>query len=288
MDLNKRKGLLNRLKNKFRLVILNEDTFEEKISFKLTGLNLFVLLGFSILFLILITFVVIAFTPLREYVPGYSTPGMRRAAIELAIKADSLQQVIHNHEFFFQNIQNIIEGKDPVDIDPYMHNIDSVETEEVTFSKNIEDSLFRLEVEEEQRYNLFTEGVNKSVDFSKIVFFTPIKGVVTSQFDVKIQHYGIDIVAAKNEPVKSVLSGTVVFSAWTSETGHVVSIQHKKGFYSTYKHNSVVLKETGTVVEAGEVIAIIGDSGELTTGPHLHFELWHHGIPVDPENFIVF
>jgi len=241
-----------------------------------------------ILILVCITFFFVSYTPLREYIPGYSNPGVRKLAIELTIKADSLQKVIDSQGVFLKNIQNIIEGKDIATFDPHQYKKDSNYIDNISFAKTTEDSLFRLEIEEKQRYNLFNDRQKEDISFSKIIFFNPVNGVIISEFDVEEQHYGIDIVTNKNEPVKSVLKGTVVFSSWTSETGHVIAIQHKNGFYSTYKHNAVVLKEIGDMVESGEVIAIVGESGELTTGPHLHFELWHHGIPVNPENFILF
>lgn len=287
MEEKKKERLIDRLRNRLRLVILNDDTFEEKFSLKLTGLNLFFVAGFSGFFLVLITFIFIAFTPLREYVPGYSTPGLRSAAIELAIKVDSLQGVINNQKVFLTNIQNIIQGKDPLELVNQSYG-DSVNMEQIHFETSDEDSLFRLNVEQEQRYNLFKEGSSEEIDFSKLAFFTPLKGIITDKFDLQKKHFGVDIVSGKNEAVKAILSGTVVLSAWTSETGHVVAIQHQGGFYSTYKHNSILLKKEGASVKAGEVISIVGDSGELTTGPHLHFELWYNGVPVDPEKFILF
>ncbi len=288
MKENKKQRLIDKLRNRLRLVILNDETFEEKFSLKLTGLNMFFFLGFSGFLLICITFIFIAFTPLREYVPGYSTPGLRKAAIELAIKVDSLQKKISNQEIFLTNIAAIIQGENPLELIKQIDNLDTSDMKEINFPLSEEDSLFRLDVEKKQRYNIFKEKYEDKVNFSKLVFFTPIEGIITNKFDVKTKHFGVDIVADKNEAVKAVLSGTIVLSTWTSETGHVIAIQHDRGFYSTYKHNSVLLKKEGTLVQSGEVIAIVGDSGELTTGPHLHFELWHNGVPVDPENFILF
>ena len=121
-----------------------------------------------------------------------------------------------------------------------------------------------------------------------VVFYKPVDGVITDFFDSKQKHFGIDLVAKENARVSSVLNGTVVLSSWTYETGHVIGIQHDNGYFSLYKHNSVILRSVGDFVSAGEHIAIVGDSGNLSSGPHLHFELWQHGMPVNPVNYILF
>jgi murein DD-endopeptidase MepM/ murein hydrolase activator NlpD len=162
----------------------------------------------------------------------------------------------------------------------------------IEFENSEQDSLLRAMVEEEERYNIqnIQFGAKQSMEMNirDIFFFAPLKGDITAGFDSKEQHYAVDIVAKENEPIKSCLDGTVIFSSWTYDSGHVVAIQHSSNLTSFYKHCSVLLKKTGESVKAGEVVAIVGNSGELTTGPHLHFELWFNGRAVNPEDYIVF
>jgi murein DD-endopeptidase MepM/ murein hydrolase activator NlpD len=150
------------------------------------------------------------------------------------------------------------------------------------------DSLFRKEFE---GYGLsMLSSVNYySTELQELFYFTPVSGIIISSFDpASSGHYGVDVVAKDNEPIKAVAEGTVVFSGWTQDFGYTLIIQHKAGILSVYKHNSVLLEKVGNYVAAGDVIAIIGNTGELTSGPHLHFELWYNGNPVNPEEFVSF
>jgi murein DD-endopeptidase MepM/ murein hydrolase activator NlpD len=171
-----------------------------------------------------------------------------------------------------------------------MSDIDtSVEVGNIQFSTSIEDSILRTQIEEEEQYNLLvTDQDHASSGLTGVHFFAPIRGMVTNPFNAGANHFGTDIVAAPNEVVKATLDGTVILATWTLETGYVLQIQHDNNLVSIYKHNAELLKKVGNVVRAGDAIAIIGNSGELTTGPHLHFEIWHNGTPIDPEQFIVF
>ena len=283
----KRHKVVKKLRNKYRLVILNDDTFEEKLSFKLSRLNVFVLVGFVTIFLIVSTGLLIAFTPIREYIPGYSSTKLKREIAELSFATDSIRQQLLYNDHYLQNIKNVIEGKEPVDFSEEQ-NRDSSGIGTVDFNISKEDSAFRSEIEVEERYNILKNQEQKTSSLSSAVFFAPVKGIISSSFDIKTKHYGIDIIASKNEPIKTTLDGTVIFSEWTSETGYVISVQHNDNIISIYKHNSALLKKQGDLVKAGEVIAIIGNSGKLSTGPHLHFELWYKGNAVNPENFIAF
>jgi murein DD-endopeptidase MepM/ murein hydrolase activator NlpD len=160
----------------------------------------------------------------------------------------------------------------------------------ITNKKSVEDSIFRKDIENRDRYNLSVggEGYNSNASIRNYFFFTPLKGLITNNFNTALGHYGIDIVAKENEPVKSVLDGTVILSDWTVKTGYVIAIQHQSNIISVYKHNSVLMKKEGEHVKAGDVIAIIGNTGELSSGPHLHFELWHDGKPVNPLDYMRF
>jgi len=281
----KDKKLAKKLLHKYRLVVLNEDTFEEKFAFKLTRLNVFVTTGLSILILIILTSLLIAFTPLREYIPGYSSAKLKRQATQLLLKTDSLQQVIHQKNQYFNSIRKILNGEIEVeDFESDSLITDSETIPAVDFNPSRADSLLRQEVEQEDKYNV----INAEIDKTDFKLFPPVKGEITEAYNVESKHFAVDIVTAKNTPVKATAEGTVIFSEWTSETGYVIIIEHKYGLISVYKHNSSLIKEQGELVKKGEVIAMVGSTGELTTGPHLHFELWSNGRPVNPTDFLEF
>lgn len=285
-DKKENKKFFTKLRNKYRLVILNDDTFEEKLSFKLSRLNVFVVSGLTGIFLIAGTTLLIAFTPLREYIPGYSSTKLKRDAIRLAQVTDSIESQLSFNNRYLQNIQGIINGKQPLDLNDSLV-IDSLDQAQVNLGISTEDSALRKLVEEEERFNVPVENVAKT-NREGLNFFTPIKGLVTNAFDLKEEHLGIDIVAKENEVIKCAQDGIVIFAEWTAETGYVMIIQHAEKFISVYKHNSALLKSQGEEVNSGEPIAIIGNSGELSSGPHLHFELWYNGYAVDPQEYILF
>lgn len=281
-----RKKLAKKLLHKYRLVILNEDTFEERFAIKLTRLNVFVLISLSTIFLILVTILLIAFTPLREYIPGYSSTALKKEAISLNYKTDSLQQVIALNEQYFESIKRVLKG----DVKTVVFNKDSIiKAAELDINKiNLEpskaDSLLREKVDKEDKYNLFESATSK-VNF---VLFPPVTGTISEGYNVKEKHFAVDIVVAKDTPVKATSDGTVILAEWTTQTGYVIIIDHGNGLISAYKHNASLTKTQGDLVKTGEVIAISGNTGELTTGPHLHFELWSDGYPIDPTAFIDF
>ncbi len=279
--------IVQKLRNKYRLVILNDDTFEEKLSLKLSRLNVFLMSGFGAIFLIAATTLLIAFTPLREYIPGYSSTELRRRAFDLALTTDSLEEQLSYNQRYLLNLRNIISGKPIINFGDSTV-VDSVINAELDKSISREDSLLRNLVEEEERFNLNAGGEQANRTLSGISFFIPVKGLITNEYNVEEDHLGVDIVAAKNEVVKATQDGIIVFTGWTAETGHVMILQHRQNFLSVYKHNSALLKKEGELVKTGEPIAIIGNSGELSTGPHLHFELWYNGNPLDPREYIAF
>ncbi|GAB4321032.1 MAG: M23 family metallopeptidase [Bacteroidales bacterium] len=282
-----------KLRNKYRLVILNDETYEEKFSFRLSRLNVFVTVGFTILVLITGTIFLIAFTPLREYIPGYTDVTLSRRVNELLARTDSLEQVVYQKTLYLDNIRKIMSGELPGQ-DSLLtgSSTASIDPSTVEYRRSPEDSILRAEFRREATYDLYysdqsDERTENSLPYSRL-FYTPIEGVVTSEFDIGTGHYGIDLVAKPNEAVRAVLDGTVVFSDWSIETGYTIGIQHSGNFLSVYKHNSVLLKRQGALVKAGEPIAIVGASGELSTGSHLHFELWYNSTPVNPRDYIVF
>jgi murein DD-endopeptidase MepM/ murein hydrolase activator NlpD len=286
-----KKRFFRRLKIKYRLVIMNDETFEEKASFVLSPLSVFVFVGSVALFLITLVTYIIAFTPLREYIPGYTDVTLKHNMEKVALRADSMEEAMKAKDLYIQNIQNIISGQAGVG--------DSSKTvrpgggkEEYTHlhvSPSETESELRKKVETEDKYSLaFSEEKSSHGSIAGFFFFVPLAGNVTSSFNTAESHYGVDIVGKKNEAIKATLDGSVIFAGWTSETGYVIQVQHSNDLVSIYKHNSVLLKKAGDKVKAGEAIAIIGESGELSTGPHLHFELWNNGRPIDPQDYMSF
>ncbi|MFI1772628.1 M23 family metallopeptidase [Thalassobellus citreus] len=281
----KPKRIKHKLLDKYKLVILNENTFEERLSLKLTRLNVFVLGSLSAIFLIAITYVIIAFTPLREYIPGYSSTALKKKATELNYKTDSLQQVIAMNDRYFASIKKVLKG----DLSAADFNKDSIveavklEASEVDLKPIAQDSLLREKVDKEDKYNLF-----ESATSSNFVLFPPVSGTISEPYNLKEKHYAVDIVVAKDTPIKATADGIVIFAEWTANTGNVILIEHSYGLISVYKHNASLTKSQGDLVKAGEVIATAGNTGELSTGPHLHFELWNDGYPINPTNFIDF
>ncbi len=284
-----KRSITDRLSDKYRLIIYNDDTFEEVGYIRLKGFNLLWIIGALGFILISLTFVLIAYTSVRELIPGYPTSKLKREIVMNALRLDSLEHELRIRDYYFQNIQNILLDRDT----SYMlKNVkDSITVKDVKFTKSKTDSLLRKQVEDEQfnvmSYHNPLENKQK-LSAVQLHFFTPLKGVITNRFNANIGHYGIDIVAGPNEVIKSVLDGTVIFASWTLETGYVIQIQHDNNIISIYKHNAELLKTLGSRVSAGEPIAIVGNSGEITTGPHLHFELWFNGKPINPEDYIVF
>lgn len=286
----KGKKFLKKLKNRYRLVVMNDATFDERFSVSLTPLN--VISGVTLITIILTVFVLslIVFTPAREYIPGYGDTQTRMNAMKAAMKADSLQIVQRSYEQYYNNVKRVLSGEispDSVEVDL---SKEPEEYENLDFSVSKEDSILRNEIESKERYALSDENKNASdlIGMPKVLFFVPMRGTVTSPFDAAIKHFGVDITAPEGEAVMAVYDGTVIFSSFTSDGGNVIQIQHPNNLISVYKHNSVVLKKVGDRVGAGENIAIIGNSGEYTDGPHLHFELWHNGVPINPQEYIAF
>lgn len=277
-----------KIRENYRLIVRNDDNLEEKISVVLSPLNMILLVsGVFVLFAILILSLIF-YTPLQEFVPGTGNQVDLREKIELRHKIDSLESISRSVSRERENLLAILRGEPA---ESKIGNEDSLPAGENVNLEEISENekKFRKMMEEE-----FTgEGLNGAEKISEstlknLAFFTPIRGFISDTFDKRSNHLAVDIVAAKNAPVKATLDGSVVISTWTPETGHVIAIQHSNNLISVYKHNSVLLKKSGAYVSAGEVIALVGNSGELTTGPHLHFELWYNGSPVDPRYYLNF
>ncbi|MEN8856634.1 MAG: M23 family metallopeptidase [Flavobacteriaceae bacterium] len=284
---NKKKGKLKqKLTNKYRLVVLNENTFEERLALKLSRLNVFIFGGVFSIFLILGTILLIAFTPIKEYIPGYSSTKLKTDATKLTFETDSLKNRLAVLENYTKSIKSVLTGEITADdtIDSIQELSKRTQIDESKLNATKQDSIFREKIESRDRFPLSDELQNKV----KIVFFAPISGTVSQSFNSENKHFALDVVAKTGTPVKAVADGTVIFSEWTTETGYVIIIKHANNYISVYKHNGTLLKEQGDLVQSGEAIASVGSTGELTTGPHLHFELWSDGYPVNPTNYIDF
>ena len=290
-ELEKKRKLIDRLKDKHRFVILNDTTFEESFVWVLTPLSIFVAAGVTIILLIILGICLIAFTPLREYVPGYADEvTVRKTLYQLNSRTDSLERQLDLYKIYTDNINNVISGNIKPDS---IHNKPDTSHKYLALINTIKpskkDSAFRAEIESKEKYSLNVgDGNSKHNGVSSFFFFTPIKGLVTNSFKAAEEHFGVDVAAKENEAIKATLDGTVILAAWTTETGYTLQIQHANNLVSVYKHCSAMMKKSGDYVKAGEVIAIVGNSGEHSSGPHLHFELWYNGTPIDPQDYMVF
>ena len=280
------KGFFKKLFNDYKVVVSSEDTFEEKFAFKASKINVFVLMLVYSVILISFTISIVFFTQLRELVPGYSSSDLLNRAIYLTQKTDSLERQIELNNKFYKSIEDVLSGKTDEFIERDNIPIDSSLNDKNLFSisPNSEDSILRNYVDSQDKFNLTK---NELVIENKM-FFSPIKGDITQVFNFEENHFAIDIAADIGTPVKSILDGKILFSEWSVDTGHVIIVDHGDNIVSVYKHNSKSLKEQNDFVQAGEVIAYSGNQGSLSSGPHLHFELWKNGTPIDPEPLLNF
>lgn len=271
----------------FRLAIVDDKTHRQLLILHFTRTSFFVAIVTFLVVLCSIIFSVIAFTPVRTFIPGYPDARSKRAAIQNAITIDSLESVIYRWELYSENLRRVVEGEEPIKIDSII-NANRLNADEISDVAELQrqDSLLSEHVKEEEQFGV-SDRVRRDLPIEGMHFFTPLKGVVSQGFDPGLHPY-IDITAPAGSVVKATLDGTVIFAGWSDDTGHTIQIQHDEDIISIYKHNAKLLKKTGDKVSAGSPIALVGNSGELTTGDHLHFELWHKGEAVDPTKYIKF
>lgn len=270
---------------KNRFVILNEETFEEIFSLKLTLMNVFLVGTLGAFLIIFVTTYIIAFTPLKEYIPGYSSSKLKKEATDLALKSDSLTTLLHNNELYLASVRKALTGEvDYIKLSKDSIKAGGVETKGIELNPSEEELELRKKVALEDKYNLF-EKAKPKVD---LVLFPPVQGPITEKYNAKEKHFAVDIALAKNTPIKAVANGTVIFADWTPTNGNVIILRHNNEFLSVYKHCESLTISQGEVVRTSEVIAIAGSTGEQSTGIHLHFELWKDGYPIDPTQFIDF
>jgi len=289
---SKRKRFIRKLKHTYRLVFFNHSTFEEVWHIRITLMNVLSIAGTVFIILVSGSMALVMFTPMRQLVPGFPTDAMRRQIVDNSLRLDSLEHEIRLRDMYTSAVNAILTGREP-ELTNMENRTVTASYDNIVFTRSGQDSLLRLQVEAEERFN-FTVPSRAQLVFSDEVmisglhFFKPVEGIVSSKFNLNNNHFGIDLVAAPNAVVKSILDGTVILDAWTSETGWVIQVQHAANIISIYKHNANLLMKKGERVRAGDAIAIVGNSGELTSGPHLHFEMWQNGMPVNPEDYIVF
>ena len=279
-----KKNFLTKLLEKYRLVVLNDNTYEEKTSFKISRLNVFTYLLALTFFITLTTSAILFFSPIREYIPGYSSVLLQRQANSLSHKTDSLQQIVYLNDQYINSLKKVLTG----DLETIEYNIDSIISKDVLdlqmIEKSKEDSILRQVVENEDKYNL--NNITKNKEYYLLT--SPVKGTVSQNYSVAEKHLAIDISVDIGTPVKSIANGRVLLSEWTTQTGYVLIIDHGRNLISIYKHNSSLLKAQGESVKQGEIVAMSGNTGVLTSGPHLHFELWSEGFSIDPNTLIDF
>ncbi|MCK5104437.1 MAG: M23 family metallopeptidase [Cyclobacteriaceae bacterium] len=284
--LKSRKTLSNWLTNRYLLILRNEENFAEKTTISFTYAKL-ILITFILLLIIMIGSLYLSSTLMAQWFdPRHELIIMDRHLVNLVEKVDSLEDQIRIKDQFIVNVQRVLIGE-VIGDDSIFINEDKSSVNKLIDPIPAIDSQFRKDFETSE-LTFLTVSNPISQELADQYFYSPIEGMVTTEFNIKDEHYGIDIVSKSNEPVKSVAEGTVIFSDWTQESGNVIIIQHRGNIMSVYKHNSALLKKVGNFVSSGQVIAIIGNTGEFTSGPHLHFEMWYNGNPVDPEEFISF
>ena len=282
---NPRKKIFQFLLQRYRVVIIADNSLEERMSIRFSILKFFAIISSVLDVFVFITLFIVTNSSLSQYIPGRSKDEVLKSLIDLNMQADSLKASLNRRDAYLNNIESVLAGNDSFLINS--NNFDAetaLALENINFEASQEDSILRLVVENEERGML---SYSKKKDGS-FVFFPPVVGYISDTFNFQKKHFAVDLVAKKNSKISSVLAGTVIVSDWSSEVGYFIGIQHKDNYISFYKHNSALLKKVGDYVSAGEHIAVIGNSGEFSTGPHLHFELWHNGSPVNPMDYIKF
>jgi len=294
MSIKNRKTFLQRLNSKYRLVILDDENLQEQLSWRLSRMNVYVMAStLAVLFAIVIVLLII-YTPLKEYIPGYvgydkgEQYVLRKKNIVMAKRVDSLENVIDKNFAYIENIRNVLNGDfKRTDAAHYLDTLkhdDSIDLDYISPA----DSSNRAEYENADIYDLNKGDKSVAVKKISLFFFKPVEGIVTQEFDRTKNHYGIDIVAQENATIKACLDGVIIMDTWTFDTGYVIAIQHENNLISFYKHCSTIFKKSGSIINAGDAIGIVGNSGELSTGPHCHFEIWSNGKAVNPKDYLAF
>ncbi len=273
--------------NKFRLAIIEDKTHKHLFNIHFTRTSFLVALISTLVVLIAVIYSLIAFTPIRTFIPGYPDAHSKRAAIQNAMRIDSLESIIYRWELYSENLRRVVDGEEPLKIDSLISSRNQAEaTQEELAELARKDSMLRVQVKEEEQFSV-ADREKRNLPIEGLHFFTPLKGVVSQGYDAAVHPY-IDITAPAGSVVKATLDGTVIYAGWSDDAGYTIQIQHEGDIVSIYKHNEKLLKNTGEKVTAGSPIALVGNTGKLSTGDHLHFELWYKGESMDPTKYISF
>ncbi|MCR9286481.1 MAG: M23 family metallopeptidase [Bacteroidetes bacterium] len=281
-----------KLQHTYRLVIMNNETFEEMGSYRLSLLNVYIILSTIIVVITGLIIATIVFTPAKRLIPGYGEVQVHAEVMKINQQLDSMEKILANHRNYTESFRKMMLGELDT-AEQYQESQGFLEDSFLQVEPIEEDRILRQEFELEQlrsaaQQTKTTNFSPKDLPLEQMYFSSPLSGEISEGFQPDIKHYGVDVVAPQNTAIKTIMDGWVIISDYTVETGNTIGIQHPNNIISFYKHNSALLKKVGSFVKAGEAIAIIGNTGELTDGPHLHFELWHKGKPVDPADFIMF
>ncbi len=288
MAKQKKKGI-SPLKKRFRLVLMNDSTFEEEWSFRLSLGNIVYGLSFLIILLVVAGGLLMTFTPLKHWIPDYPDAKIRQGIIDNSVKADSLAELIRIQDQFIINLKQVLSGNVKTDMPSIKSLQDSRSDILDSLNQREYDSIIREKVEFDRNTSVSViQNTETNASISTLQFFPPVRGVVSNVFNAKEQHFGIDIVTKPQTLVCAALSGTVIYKGWTLEGGNVIQVQHTNNIITVYKHNATILKNQGDYVLVGEPIAIVGNTGEYSTGPHLHLEIWYNGVPVNPADYVSF
>ena len=272
----------------FRLAVIDDQSHKQLLTLHFSRTTLFITIVSVLVTLSAVIFSIIAYTPVKTFIPGYPDAHSKRAAIQNAITIDSLETVIYKWGLYSENMKRVMEGMDPIKIDSIVNASMPASTKAADMAEiQRRDSLLRERVKEEDQFGISAERQKRRLPIEGMHFFCPLKGVISQEYNA-VGHPYIDITAPQGSVVKAVLDGTVIYSGWSEDFGHTIQIQHEEDIVSIYKHNEKLLKKTGDKVTAGSPIALVGNSGNLTTGTHLHLELWHQGNAVDPAKYINF
>ncbi len=275
------------LRKKYRLVILNDATYGEKISIRLSPYGILITVLAITIVMTTLVISLVAFTPLREYIPGYGDIAERKQILELNNKADSIEATLSSREVYLNSVLKAFEEKVETQ-SPKPKKDTTGKYRKVNTQPSANDVEFRKDFEAAKTKSPPGDHHIRYSGLDEFVFFTPVKGFVTESFSLMDDHYGVDIVTKKDETIKSTLDGTVIFTGFSAEDGNVIQVQHSNNLISIYKHCSSILKSTGDRIKSGETVAVVGNSGERSHGPHLHFELWFNGAPINPQEFVAF
>lgn len=277
-----------KLTKRYRFSILEDNTHKVRFQFKASRLSAIIGGAIAVILLLTILLTIIAYTPLKRLIPGYPSPETRREAIQNAAKIERLEQQLIIWSIQMENIQRIYKGENPLNIDSLLRDSSIFQKGHIGNISEAEDSLLKEQFLKQEEFDISSIRSAKIEQIEGLLFFPPIKGVITEQYNPAIGHPFVDIAAPNNSTVSAVLDGTIISAGWNDETGFNIQIQHSNDLVSIYKHNTRILKKAGDKVTAGTPIALVGDEGSLSTGPHLHFELWHKGEPIDPTIYINF